>query len=132
MSRVILDTNAYSRMRKGDHVIADSLEEFEMIHLSVVVMGELYHGFHGGTKLEANVSELKRFMNNERVNILDVNADTALCYGIVIDTLRRQGTPIPSNDIWIAAQAMETGSVLLTFDQHFKHVPGLRLWRGLA
>jgi tRNA(fMet)-specific endonuclease VapC len=62
------------------------------------------------------------------VRELDVTKETADVFGQVKDQLQRAGTPIPMNDVWIAAQALETGSVVVTYDEHFKKVPGLRLW----
>ena len=128
MKRILLDTNAYARFCGGDEGVLGVLGEAETVYLSVVVAGELIAGFRGGSKHGENRTQLSRFLRKPTVRALEVTTETAEVFGQVKDTLRRAGTPIPMNDVWIAAQAIETGSVIVTFDQHFHHVPGLRLW----
>jgi tRNA(fMet)-specific endonuclease VapC len=130
MSRILLDTNAYIRLLAGDARVLDALAGAERIYMSVFVLGELYAGFRGGEKYRENTLRLDRFSQKPAVEILDATRDTADCFGLVKASLRKAGTPIPVNDVWIAAQALETGSILVTFDDHFKAVPGLRIWEG--
>ena len=132
MKRVLLDTNAYARFFAGDEGVLGALGEAETVYLSAIVMGELFAGFRGGTKARENREQLSRFLSKPTVCELTVTAETAEVFGEVKDTLKRAGTPIPMNDVWIAAQAIESGSVVITYDDHFRKVPGLRLWDGLS
>jgi tRNA(fMet)-specific endonuclease VapC len=126
--RILLDTNAYVRLLVGDSSILDAVAEAQQVNLSVFVMGELLAGFRGGSKFAENRQTLKEFLARPTVALLGASSETAEVFAQIKDVLRKAGTPIPINDVWIAAQAMETGSVLVTYDRHFRHVPGLRLW----
>ena len=92
------------------------------------MLGELLAGFRGGTKLEENRAQLALFQGKPTVRALAVSTEASEVFGQVKDTLKRGGTLIPMNDVWLAAQAIETGSVVVTFDEHFARVRGLRLW----
>ncbi len=128
MKRILIDTNAYARFMAGDERVLDVLAAAETVHLSTVVLGELFAGFRGGSRLQENRSLLTTFLQKPTVRTLEVSTEAADVFGQVKDTLKRSGTPIPMNDVWIAAQAIETGSVIVSFDEHFRKVPGLRLW----
>ena len=128
MKRILLDTNAYARFFGGDEGVLSVLGEAETVYLSAIVAGELIAGFRGGSRLQQNRTQLAQFLRKPTVRALEVTTETAEVFGQVKDTLKRAGTPIPMNDVWIAAQAIETGSVIVTFDEHFSQVPGLRLW----
>ena len=128
MRRVLLDTNAYGRLLAGDARVLDEMADADEVLLSVFVMGELLAGFRGGSKLAENRQTLKEFLAKPTVTFLGATAETAEVFGQIKDDLRKRGRPIPLNDVWIAAHAMETGSVLVTDDGHFRRIPGLRLW----
>jgi tRNA(fMet)-specific endonuclease VapC len=130
MSRLLLDTNAYIRLLAGDARVLDALAGAERIYMSVFVLGELYTGFRGGEKNRENTLRLDRFLQKPDVEVLNATRETADYFGLVKSSLRKSGTPIPVNDVWIAAHALETGSVLVTYDSHFRVVPGLRIWEG--
>ncbi len=130
MKRILLDTNAYARFFSGDEDILDALGQAETVYLSAIVIGELYAGFRGGNKLQENRAQLSLFLQKPTVRSLDVTTETAEIFGQIKDILKKAGTPIPINDIWIAAQAIETGSIIVTFDKHFHKISGLRLWDG--
>ena len=85
-------------------------------------------GFYGGTKFEKNKNTLNEFINDLDIDIRNIGFQTAEIYGEIKDELKRNGTPIPTNDIWIAACAIETGSKLITYDKHFLNIRGLRIW----
>ncbi len=123
MSRIFLDTSAYSAFKRGHFQIRRRVQEASQIHLNPVVLGELRAGFLKGTRLSENLAELAQFLASPRVEVLSVDEETAERYGVIFDALRREGTPIPTNDIWIAASAMQYGSTLLTTDPHFRAVP---------
>jgi tRNA(fMet)-specific endonuclease VapC len=130
MKRILLDTNACARFFGGDEGVLGALGQAETVYLSTIVMAELYAGFRGGNKLRENKTQLSLFLQKPTVCPLDVTTETAEIFGQVKDTLRKAGTPIPTNDVWIASQAIETGSIIVTFDEHFHRIPGLRLWDG--
>jgi tRNA(fMet)-specific endonuclease VapC len=131
MTKVLLDTNAYVRFLAGDTKVLDSLAAAGTVYMSVVVLGELEAGFRAGAKRAENRRILDRFLGKPSVAVLEASRETAEIFGMVKDSLRKSGQPIPTNDVWIAAHALETGSVLVTYDAHFRAVPGLRLWDDL-
>jgi len=128
MKKILLDTNAYVRFLRGDEKVLAYLARADSVYMSVFVMGELFAGFKAGRKEKSNRQLLERFLLKPTVSILDATLETADIFGLVATSLRRSGTPIPINDLWIAAHCLETGSVLVTYDDHFSVVPGLRLW----
>ena len=128
MNRILLDTNAYTAFLTGNERVLNALAEAETTFLSAIVIGELYAGFCGGNRLKENKALLARFLQKSNVRVLDVTAETGEVFGQIKNELQKAGTPIPLNDIWLAAQAMETGSVIVTFDAHFDQVSGLRSW----
>ncbi len=132
MKRVLLDTNAYVRFLRGDERVLGYLAQADIVFMSVFVLGELLAGFRAGAKEKDNRRILERFLLKSSVTVLDGTMDTADLFGLVMASLKKAGTPIPINDVWIAAHALETGSVLVTFDGHFTAVPGLRLWDELT
>ncbi len=131
MKKIVLDTNAFSAFMAGNGEVLEVLSEAEQVFMSTVVLGELYAGFKGGSRETENSKNLEAFLKKTTVRTLDVSRETAEVFGVVKYQLKVQGTPIPLNDVWIAAHTIETGSQLVTFDRHFSRVAGLRLWRGL-
>jgi tRNA(fMet)-specific endonuclease VapC len=129
MRKILLDTNAYAALANGNKEILAELSSADIVYLSVFVLGELFAGFKGGNQERKNREMLERFGRKPTVKILSATFDTAETFACVKDSLRKAGTPIPLNDVWIAAHALESGSVLVTLDQHFQVVPGLRLWK---
>jgi tRNA(fMet)-specific endonuclease VapC len=129
MKNILLDTNAYSAIlrNQGDWALK-AIDEAQNLFFSVVVIGELFAGFREGERFHQNVSVMKEFQKDPMVEIIAVNEETAEIFGEIKHLLKKQGTPIPLNDIWIAAQCIEHGAVLVTHDSHFSQVPGLRIW----
>lgn len=123
--KVLFDTNAYSRLGQGEAALTSLVRESEVIVFSTVVAGELLAGFRRGTRYGDNLAALRRFLANPRVSLLPVTWTTADRFGRILADLRRKGRPIPTNDAWIAAQAMESGAELVSFDPHFGQVDGL-------
>lgn len=123
--RILLDTNAYAALRDGEAEVTRIVRGAEKIIFSAVVAGELLHGFHNGSRTAENVRSLEAFLDEPYVEFVPVTLDTADRFGRIAAALRRKGKPLPSNDIWIAAHAMETGADLVSFDGHFAHVDGL-------
>jgi len=132
MTKILLDTNAYSEFMSGNSLVFDYIIEAEEIYLSTVMIGELFAGFKGGNKYGPNVAYLKSFINKDGVKIVNVSIETAEIFGEIKSDLSKNGKMIPLNDIWIAAHTIETGAKLITFDTHFKHINGLRIWDELT
>jgi tRNA(fMet)-specific endonuclease VapC len=123
--KVLLDTNAYTALFRGHEGVADLVRRADQVLVSTVVAGELLFGFRNGSRYEANRRELEEFLSTPYVSLLPVILVTSDRYGRIAAALRRKGRPIPSNDIWIAAHAMESGSELLSFDHHFEEIEGI-------
>ncbi len=128
MKRILLGTNAYVRYLRGDEKVLAYLAQSESVYMSVFVLGELFAGFKAGSKEKTNKRLLEKFLLKPTVAVLEATIETADIFGLIMASLRKSGTPIPINDVWIASHAMETGSILVTFDDHFALIPGLRLW----
>ncbi len=128
MRKILLDTSAYSRLRCGSEGVLDALSHADLVYLSVFVLGELHAGFKAGSKEAANRELLERFLTRATVRIVAATKETAEVFAEIKHALRKAGTPVPLNDVWIAAHAIETGSVLATFDAHFQKIAGLRVW----
>lgn len=123
MMRVLLDTSAYSAFMLGHPECKLALQQADQIYFTPVVLGELLAGFIRGKWRRKNERELRTFLSSPRVQVIDVDADTAERYAVILSGLWKAGTPIPTNDIWIAASAMQHGLRLLTRDAHFRQVP---------
>ena len=129
--RTLLDSKAYSQLKRGNDAVAGIVRRSEAVIFSAVVAGELIYGFRHGKRFEHNLSELQLFLANAYVSFAPVSFVTAERYSRVAAGLRAKGRPIPTNDIWIAAHAMETGAELISFDRHFESVDGLA-WLHLS
>jgi predicted nucleic acid-binding protein len=125
---IVLDTNAYSNFKRGHTGILAALESAAEIVVPTPVLGELFAGFRLGTREQANMKELDAFLSRPGVVLGPVDHAVARRYGDIVVELRKRGTPIPTNDIWVAAVAIEHDGVLLTNDEHFELVPMLRLY----
>lgn len=127
-----MDTNSYSVLFRGkDNKLIDEVKDAEITFISAIVIGELLTGFRVGSREGKNRKILEEFVNDSTAEIADVTQETAEIYSQIKVLLRQKGTPIPTNDIWIASQVIETGSVLITYDKHFLKIPGLRIWDRL-
>ena len=125
IERLVLDTSAYSRLRAQHAATADHVARAITVLLPVTVLGELEAAFRLGSRLDENRVALKDFLSEEFVSVLDVTRGVALRYGELHAGLRRAGSPVPSNDIWIAAATLDSGGHLLTFDADFARIHGL-------
>ncbi len=120
---VLLDTSAYSALQRGHQGILDVMRRSESVGVPAVVLGELYSGFRAGIRWAENTEQLARFLSKPSVRVLNVTEETALRYAEVDVYLRKRGRPIPRNDVWIAAAAIEYGMQLITLDEHFREIP---------
>ena len=123
--RILLDSNAYSEMMRGDGQISAMVRDATEVLMSAVVIGELLYGFRNGSRFERNAADLRSFLDNPYVSLVPVGAVTADRYSRISAALRAKGRPIPTNDVWIAAHAMETGADLVSADRHFEAVDGI-------
>jgi tRNA(fMet)-specific endonuclease VapC len=116
---------------RGHTEVADRVRRAEGIILSTVVAGELLFGFRAGRRFDENQRQFRRFLDNPYVTILPVSLVTADRFARIGASLRAKGRPIPTNDMWIAAHAQESGAELLSADEHFEAVDGLA-WTRLS
>ncbi len=124
---LVLDTNAYSDYVRGNKSILATLNGAEIVYIPVIVIGELKRGFYYGRKVAHNLETLNAFLAKPRVKLLEVDDETADQYGHLAAFLKRNGTPIPTNDIWIAALCVQYDLPLLTRDSDFDHLSQVML-----
>ena len=119
MTRLVLDTSAYSHFRRGDEAAVSLITAASWIGMPATVLGELRAGFGLGKRRARNEDELVEFLSSPVVHGLDVDDDAAQIYAEIVIALRAAGTPVPTNDIWIAAVAAREGVQVVTYDAHF-------------
>ena len=125
MRRIAIDTNIYISFKVNDPRVVEALGDCDSIAVDVTVIAELFFGFSLGAKEKKNRRELEAFLNSPRVQVLVHDLETAEYYALIVKRLRAKGRPIPTNDIWIAANAMKHGLALHSFDNHFEEIEGL-------
>ena len=123
--RLLLDSNAYSHHFAGHWQVGELVGRAEEVLLSAIVVGELLAGFRRGSRFEQNLADLRAMLDSPRVTFVPVGSVTADRYARIVASLRDKGRPIPANDAWLAAHAMETGADLVSADSHFEHVDGI-------
>lgn len=123
--RVALDTNRITDLFRGDVELAELLEICEEVWVPLVVLGELKAGFHGGTQQRRNEALLNSLLAKPTVGVLLPSQETAEQYARLFVQLKRAGSPVPDNDVWIAALALEHSLLLVSRDQHFERIPQL-------
>jgi tRNA(fMet)-specific endonuclease VapC len=101
------------------------LEKADENLVPVIVIGELYAGFNMGKVMARNAQELELFLSKPGITCAEISRPIAERYGLLIDILKPQGTPITTNDVWVSAVTLETGARLLSYDAHFQKVPGI-------
>jgi len=121
--RVALDTNRYVDLCKGVTETAAVVATAEAVLLPFAVLAELRAGFALGRRAADNEQVLRRFLLKDGVGVLFPDEQTTHHYAMVFRQLRRQGTPIPTNDLWIAALVLQHDLVLHARDRHFDHLP---------
>jgi tRNA(fMet)-specific endonuclease VapC len=121
--RLALDTNRYTDFCRGDSAVVELLETAASIGIPFVVLGELRAGFAVGRRGAENERVLRRFLLRDGVSVVWPDDATTHYYATVYRQLRQQGTPIPANDMWVAALVLQHNLVLCARDRHFDHVP---------
>jgi len=123
--KIMLDTSAYVGFKRNIAEVVEIIVKSEIILFSPVVLGELMFGFRSGNKFKKNMYDINEFLNHDVVELADMGKITSDRYSRIATQLKQQGTPIPTNDIWIAAQSIEHGAELISSDQHFEKISGL-------
>ncbi|MDY0189016.1 MAG: type II toxin-antitoxin system VapC family toxin [Syntrophus sp. (in: bacteria)] len=132
MKKIIIDTNFYVAFKRGDEAAIQALKKAEYIAVNTVILGELLAGFRGGSKEKQNRKELDAFFDSPRVDLLPIDDGTAEFYAQIFAELKEKGRPIPTNDLWLAASALQHGLALATYDSHFSNIIGLLLARRMV
>ncbi len=117
---------------RGESWVVNALRQIDIIGISAISIGELYSGFKGGNREAENKVELGLFLDSPRVRVHPIDGDTAEFYASILNNLKKEGTPIPTNDIWIAAVAFQHGYSLMTAARHFSYIPGIILAKYAA
>ena len=123
--KIALDTNRYTDLCRGDASVVEIVERATEVWLPFIVLGELRAGFAVGSQGPRNEAVLRRFLMKPGVGVVYANEQTTHHYANVYRQLRKQGTPIPTNDMWIAALVLEHSLVLFARDAHFDVLPQL-------
>jgi predicted nucleic acid-binding protein len=122
LSRYCLDTSAYSRLNQGDSRITELVDGADWIGVPSVAVGELLVGFFAGSRSARNEAQLDEFLADPTVEELPIDREVARIYAEILVALKAAGTPLPTNDVWIAAASARAGVPLLTFDDHFQAI----------
>jgi predicted nucleic acid-binding protein len=123
--RVALDTNRLTDLFQGDAALAERLGLCDEVWIPLVVLAEIKAGFLGGTERHRNEILLRKLLSKTTVGVLLPDRETAEHYARLFVQLKRAGTPVPDNDLWIAALALQHDLLLITRDKHFKNIPQL-------
>ncbi len=131
MKNIVLDTNAYSNLLRGDQKVLQIANQAEKIYMPIFVIAELIVGFKYGSRESWNQTILQEFMSRPTVHMVFPTEETVEIFSEITVALRKSGKPIPTHDIWIAASAIEMGSTIVTYDLHFQYVQKARVWNEL-
>jgi predicted nucleic acid-binding protein len=123
--RVALDTNRLTDLFQGDAALAERLGLCDEVWIPLVVLAEIKAGFLGGTERHRNEILLRKLLSKTTVGVLLPDRETAEHYARLFVQLKRAGTPVPDNDLWIAALALQHDLLLITRDKHFESIPQL-------
>ncbi len=124
-TKFLLDTSAYSAFNRGDKRLKDWFRADNQIIVPLIVVGELRAGFSLGTQRKENEELLQKLLDSPNVITVTITNKTTILFAEIYHRLRRAGTPIGTNDMWIAALTLEHDSLLLTLDSDFYRVPDL-------
>lgn len=125
MTATFLDTSAYTHLSYAHARMLEAVSGAGRLAMPVIVLGELEAGFRIGTQYVKNRARLDAFLAQELVVTAGIDEGATRRYGETLALLRKKGTPLPTNDLWIAAIVLSNGGHLITFDGDFKRIPGL-------
>lgn len=123
--KFLLDTNIVIALFANEKPIKDNLATVEEVFIPSMVIGELFYGAHKSARAKDNIARIDHFASSSVV--MGCDTETARVYGEIKNTLRVKGHPIPENDIWIAAIAIQHGLTLISRDTHFNEIDSLRV-----
>jgi tRNA(fMet)-specific endonuclease VapC len=123
--KLALDTNTYRAFMDGEKKAVELVRQADVIGMPVPVLAELRFGFLSGTRGRQNEAVLQRFLDSPRIQILPCDYQTSHYYSEIKLQLKKQGTPIPINDVWIAALTSQHGMTLFSYDRDFDNIPQL-------
>ena len=124
-NKFLLDTNIIAAWLKGEKPVADKIDRAKEIYIPIIVVGELYYGALYSTRVDKNITDIKRITSN--YNVLLIDESVTLAYGNIKAALRKKGKPIPENDIWIAAIAQHHELIIVSRDSHFKEIDTIKI-----
>lgn len=128
MKSLLIDTNVLISLFRGDENIAAEIGAYDRVLVPTVVIGEFKAGINAAVKAgKAQQRQLDEFLDSAAVSVIPVSEDVSDAYARIFRVLKANGTPIPQNDMWIAACAVETGATLYTKDAHFSLIPLLKV-----
>ena len=127
MKSLLIDTNFYAAIMLGNELAQEAFQRFDKILISPIMLGELFSGFKNGNREKENIYQFEKFLQLPSVDEVSLTKKTAEFYAVIYAQLKKAGTPLPTNDMWIAASAMEHGAALATHDQHFEKIHNLIL-----
>lgn len=131
IKNILVDTNAYASFKRGKIEAIEIIQRASIIGINSIILGELFAGFTGGNRFEKNAQELQNFLGSSRVTMLPIDQQTAEIYAEIFCSLKQKGKPIPTNDIWISASALQHNLAIFTYDKHFQHVKNLVVGNNL-
>jgi len=123
--RIALDTNRYVDLCRDTEQTVALVAEAQEVFVPFVVLGELRAGFAYGSRQIENERTLRNFLSKPTVHVALPDDQTTHQYASVFRQLKKQGTPIPTNDMWIAALVLQHNLALHSRDEHFDHLPQL-------
>ncbi len=123
--RVAIDTNRLTDLFRGDTELTEYLEACDEVFIPLIVLAEIKAGFLGGDRHQHNEAILAKLLAKPRFKVLVPRRETADHFAKLFVQLKRAGTPLPDNDMWIGALALEHDLMLITRDQHFDRIPQL-------
>ena len=129
--KLLLDSGAYSEFMRGSQGVGETVRSAEQVLMLAVVVGELLYAFRQGRSIDRDLAQLRSFLGRRYVSFVPVGPIAVDRYSRIMSSLRAKGTPIPTNDVWIAAHAMETGTDLVSADSHFGYVDQV-VWVALT
>ncbi|MBI2339481.1 MAG: type II toxin-antitoxin system VapC family toxin [Deltaproteobacteria bacterium] len=119
MRIIFLDTSGYSEFKRNNSQVIEEIRKADRLFVNPIVIGELLAGFDGGKYKQQNRRELREFLGRDSVTVHSISEETSERYSVIHQYLKKKGTPISANDLWIAASVLETGAHLVTADSDF-------------
>lgn len=126
IDRILLDTSAYIALQRSKIEALQIIRNTRFIYINTVILGEIKGGLRVGSKIDFNLRILQNFLAAPRIKCLPIDEETAEYYSQIYTELRRKGKPIPTNDMWIAATALQHRLPLFTYDRDFVHIENLQ------